>query len=276
MKSSEINLVKKRKYYLKRRNIIRRLFLIFIVGVNVFLFYKLFHYPEKKILKLESYGNKVINNSLFEQEIYSYTKGKNFHLISPRTLSQKTIKALPIIEDIVVRKYIFPDIKLIISFKEKELWAQVVSLNNKNIFYFASNKGDLIHPNTIDIKTVNPQLPIIVAEDISLLSDTFLLAVKNFVDSINKRKLLRILNVKISKNNELEINDFDGLKIKVGQIQNESQIKLQRLESVLNIIKERYYCIEYLDLNYEGSAVIKPCMDKKKNKKLKLKINPKL
>ena len=49
-------------------------------------------------------------------------------------------------------------------------------------------------------------------------------------------------------------------------------LKLQRLDNVIMLINDKDYCIEYLDLNYDGSAVIKTCLDKNKDKKLKFKI----
>ena len=275
MNNVESNISERRRFYLKRRNTIRRILLIFFAVVYTFLLYKIYtytQYTKSNFIRIESYGNKFSNNELFQRELYSYLESRNFYFISPRELSKKLMEVLPIIENVAIRKYIFPDIKLVVSIKEKEVWGRVFYFASSKISSYLTSKGDIISSNCINIESLPKNLLNIYFEEGFAPTSLLLSNLKNFLDEILKRKLIQIVEIKINKNNEVEIKSQDGLIIKVGQLQNDFFIKLQRLETVMKLIKNGIICIEYLDLNYEGSAVIKPCLDKSKKKRVKLKI----
>ena len=275
MQNIEINIADKRKFYLKRRNFIRRIVLVFLVFLSGFIFFRIYNLPKHHSVKIEFYGNKLINNVLLQSQLYSYIENRNFYLISPRNLTSYIVKTFPLIEDIAIRKYVFPEIKLIVSFKEKQVWGKIYSSGNSPNDY-VTNQGDTISLGQINLDNLPSNILNIYLEKDYVLTVSFLSLLKTFIDEIYKNKWIKISEIKLNKKNEIELVSSMSLnpmlKIKVGQIQNEMKIKLQRLDNVIMLVNENDYCVEYLDLNYDGSAVIKTCSDKNKNKKSKFKI----
>ncbi|GEM_PF-6855784 len=276
MQNAEINISEKRKYYLKRRNSIRRIILVSLVCIYGFISYKIYNFPKHHPVKIEFYGNKLINNVLLQSQLYSFIENRGFYLISPRNLTAYLIKTFPLIEDIAIRKYIFPEIKLIVNFKEKQIWGKIYYFSNTNHSGYVTNQGDIIPLQHINFDNLPLNLASIYLERDCIPTVSFLSNLKTFIDEIYKSKLITISEIKLNKKNEIELISATAfnpvLKIKVGQIENEMMLKLQRLNNVIMLVNENAYCIEYLDLNYDGSAVIKTCSDKSKFKKLKLKI----
>jgi len=135
MPAFEIDIKKNRNFYRKRRNNIRKISLIVILSLFIAFAWSLNNYFISKPFKVVIFNNKILPNEYLKSFLLSDLEYKNFFCVSPRKISNNLKKSLPLIDELVVRKYLIPKKKIYLLVKEKPIWA--------SLFYKTINPGEV-------------------------------------------------------------------------------------------------------------------------------------
>ena len=151
MNDFQTDFLLRRKYYRERRNNVRKFFFFFFSFLFVFCVNFLLRLPSKKPLILEISKSYLLKDEYISQNISKQVAGKNFFFISPKVVTKNLLLSSGLLKDVVVRKYLFPELKLLIFVKEKQLWGKLIT-NNENhptyIDFFANSRNSKLGYNS--------------------------------------------------------------------------------------------------------------------------------
>lgn len=262
----ESHIKDRRSYHRRRRNVIRRFFLILFVAIYLIFAIKIFLIPTYKPLKIEVINNLLIQTNYITHVVLDQVDSKNFFLISPNKISNYLLNTTDLIKNVVVRKYTMPECKLIVYVKEKDVWAEMLLDNFRNKKrYFITCEGDLIPIDYVNL-SVLPQNLITIYSNFGIVpSSSDLCDLKRIFDLICFGMHLKVSNFFLDDQGYLEIFLGDGLKIKAGKMDGDLLKRVSQLKEALGAIRGRSYKAEYLDLTLESGAVFKRLsIDRKK------------
>ncbi len=264
----ETNLLLRRKQYRERRNSVRKFFFFVLSLSFIVLLYLFLQIPSQKSPKVEIYKTNLIKSDYIFQLVNKELSGKNFFLISPKAITRNLLLACPLLSDVFIRKYLYPEYKIVVIVKENFLWGKIV-LGNSAIF--VTNSGKQVHSNSIDLNLLPADLTLLSSNNKNILTESTLLILKEVLDYFNKTLQIKIQRFFITDGNTLEIYTDNSIKIDVGYIDIKMLEKIQKLNDILTQIKKKSYLIKYIDLSLENGAVIqKSDEDEVKRKHLNL------
>lgn len=259
MSHIESSIFDKRNSYRRRRNVIRRIFLILFVVLLTFLLYQIILIPKKCNLKIEIANNSLANTEIIIKSLNEYLNHKNFFLIYPNQLSEYLLKSNKLINELLIRKYVFPEYKVIVFIKEeKKIWAKLKD-------EYISNEGDIIPVAHLNLVRLPQDIVPISLEGSYLTREQFMI-LKNIYDLLT-RKLKIVVNKLVIKNNlSLEIYLNDEYVVNAGLINSDLVSRILNLQNLLQEVKKSSHLIKYLDLTLENGAVLRenPKSDMKK------------
>lgn len=264
-----IDFVNRRNVYRKRRNIIRRFFLIFFILFFVFLINFIYLLSTKNKVCVEIFKNNLVNNNYITSLVLDEIGKKNFFFISPRKISNTLLKNIPMFKDAVVRKYIIPNYKLFVVVNEKKLWAKMLlykedSLFNKDAFYI-TNEGDIVPENYLNLELIPDKLISLHANENVIPDTRQLILLKNTVDKIQKIDLL-VTKLLINNDLDLVIYTANAFLIRAGKVESSLLKKIKKLDELIKVINKYSLKVQYLDLNLETSAILKTYSEDTQNK----------
>lgn len=272
MQNFENNILTKRQQYRKRRNVVRKIFLVSVLFFVVMLVGLLLSVEKKSTFRMEIYGNKSLGKECVLPVIDSLVKNKNFFFFSPKMVSAKLFDIFPILKVAKVRKYLLPDKKLLIYIKEKELWGQFnLFISNKTIKYYVTDYGDLVSVEGLNQNYIPAGLILIFSQ--KQISKEELMLLKRISDFFIRNLGVIIERFALNQKSELEIYTDSAIKIRAGVLKEELFEKIKMLTGVLRTVKEKAYLIEYIDLTLDKGVVIRKSNEKlDKKRALKFKI----
>lgn len=261
---------RKRNKYRQRRNLIRKVFLLFCSIIVAILIYKFYLISSKFTPIVEIHGNILINKDKLIQKIEELIKHKSFFSVNPRRISTDLKKTIPIFSDVVVRKYIFPESKILVFVKERNIWAKLVTGENKNSeqLVVVSDSGNIISASllsSIPLKLI----PIYSYVNFKQLdSESTLAQLKKIFDLLRDDFKISVSRFCITNSDELEIYPYDKFKIRAGKIDDDLISRIFKLKPIMEAINERAYVVEYVDLTLDKGAVFKKHLKTKKEFRL--------
>lgn len=267
----ENQITNRRNFYRNRRNVIRRIFLIFFICLNIFIFYKIVIKTKINVPEVQLVGNNLLRTDPLIEKILNLGKSKNYFLNSTRDISRSLKSSFPILNEAVVRKYLYPHYKYVVIVKEKSLWAELSKCpykdsGKKYLINYVAGDGELIGLEYLNKTLVPENLISVCFIGNSIPSKNHLKIVKEVSDFIVNNLDLKIKQFLITEKNDIEIYSGDDIRIKAGKIDDDLLERIKRLKGALQAIKERSYLIEYLDLTLENSAVFKKFEENKISK----------
>ena len=266
MNDFQTNLLLRRKHYRERRNTVRRaFFFLFLILFFLSLYFTL-QIPNKKPVTIEISKSHLLKDVYLVQKISSQVKDKNFFFISPRAVTKNLLSSCELLKDVVIRKYLFPEFKLLIFVKEKQIWGKLVDNIGGNNFVYITNEGDLISENYINFNLLPENLTLVFSVNSKPLSENTLLILKKVLDFLNTNLKIKISKFLITDRDTLEIYTDNSIKIDAGYIDSNLLTKITKLSDILNQIKKKSYLIQYIDLSLENGAVIKKADEKEIDK----------
>ena len=264
MNKFDADFLLRRKYYRERRNTVRRLFFfVFLIFFFCSVYYTV-QIPTKKSVSIELSKNHLVNNEYIVQSISKQITGKNFFFISPKTITKNLLLSCGLLKDVVIRKYLLPELKLIVFVKEKQLWGKLLSDNG---LMYITNEGNLVNGNYINVNLLPANLLLIFCSNTKLISESTLLTLKETLDFFQANLKIKINKFLITDRNTLEIYTDNFIKIDAGYIDATLPEKITKLTDILKQIKNKSYLIRYIDLSLENGAVIKKADEKEIDKK---------
>lgn len=280
----EYSIYQKRNKHRRRRNLIRRLFLVLTTIVVLFALCKIYSLQYRKNIEVNVLNNSLVDLNYLNNEINKYIEGKNFFLLSTRNLSDKIINSCNLLSDAVARKYIFPKYQIILFTVEKSIWAKVILLDMLQTFGYVTDEGDIVDPLQLKIDLLPKQLTTLYLNNKKQLNSDGYQAVEKVANEIQNKYNLKVEKMIINNDSELSII-CDGmadwakeLKINAGKIDNELTKRISMLGQAFEVLSEREeslkgHLVEYIDLNLDNSIVFKelknidkPDLEKSKNK----------
>lgn len=256
MVTTEINLSLKRNKFRKRRNLIRRFSLIiFLLSFLLSLFFVYSYSKDISNLELHLLNVNLLDKKQLSDSVVELLGRDNFLLVSTKEISKKIKEKFPILENVVIRKYILPSMKLLVTVQEKNIWGEVF-IYGSSIFY-VTDKGDLVSLDILDKNRLSTNLIKVYISRNSIPERNQLLLLKVLLEKIKKLNL-PINKIIINSEQNLIIEMIDGeSQICVGKIDDKALIRINRLETILQVVNERSLMIKYLDLNLDNSAILK-------------------
>ncbi|MBI3589925.1 MAG: hypothetical protein HY094_00930 [Candidatus Melainabacteria bacterium] len=265
----ENNISKRRELYRRRRNFIRKIF--FILFVLCFLAFVNCGY---KLVKNAEVKIEVIHNRLIKRQYVSdFVQGEigksNFFLVSPRKIAQTLLTATPILRDVIIRKYLFPQYKYLVVVNEKNIWGTFRTHNDViGSRMYVTDDGSIVSHSYLELSALPDNITSIIFEGSAFPSQRQMQILKEVCNQIKDFNLL-IDNFSIDKNYDLDIYTTDRYLIHAGKIDQSLTEKIKKIKYLLNVIKQHSFKVQYLDLNLEAGAVLKtyPAEEKPKMKK---------
>ena len=256
---NEYSLSETRNLYRKRRNILRRLLLVLFVLIMFLLIQKSFYLQRSLDPKIEIVNNKLIKTSYIVDFLSKELNKKNFFSLSTRDISKKLCNMCPLLKNIVIRKYLYPEFKIIAFVKsEDKIWGAIKSSYNNSgqLINYITIQGNEISSNVLNIDLLPKNIiHLYLDTNISLSKDKFIELYK-IIDYVKNKTYLKLEKVLINKNSELNIFT-PHFYIKFGCLSDDPLKKLNWLVDSLKLVNDKQYVIEYLDLTLESGAVFK-------------------
>lgn len=253
----------KKHQYIKRRNEIRRICLLFFTVTFFYFFYNIF------FTRVDSSYVVEIKNSIYHNKQYlidiisDYLKNKNFIFISPREISDNLNKSTGLISEVVVRKYIVPNFKLIAFVKEKKILGRLILNNNKDpdslafAPFYITNEGDLLPLKLLNFQSLPQKLINVLIPDNRIPAKSVLFTLNEVVDRLKSNFHLLVTRIYLDKKNNLEIHTDSGLRIRLGELDSDVFKRITKLQGILGVLNQKSYTNGYLDLTLESNAVFK-------------------
>ena len=248
----------KNKNFTRRRNIIRRVFLcIFVLSLSCCTYNRYFYY-QKHTPRIEVLGNFFILKQEITNRVLAETVKKNYFTLSSREISKELCDSMHLIKDVLIRKYIFPEFKIVVYVKEKTIWAKIKERNlNNNNFNLLTDEGDVIIPDYIDVALLPKQLVTVVYKGAPFPTKKTFSFLCNINRVFRQELNLAVSNYSVDRYNDLVISTPNGLNIKLGKLEEKALKRVSMLKEVLPIIKQMSYQAGYLDLTLERGATFK-------------------
>lgn len=252
------NISTSRNIYRKRRNVIRRLFLFLFIIIVILSTLKTYKISKYVLPKIEIENNMLISPEFLTNIVLENISGQQFIFISPRVLSEKLSEIANMSKKIVVRKYIFPELKIKVIVKEKNLWAAVTerTVSGANWLYI-SDEGDLVSATSLIASKLPKNMFPIYASNINKISKQAFYLLKDIHATIVNKNHIPIKCFKISELLDLEMITDSGLTIKAGKIDSDIQKRISKYFEVSRLIGEKTYLVEYVDLTLDNAVVLK-------------------
>ena len=260
--SLEYTIYQRRNSLRRRRNIIRRIALFLSVIFFIFLGSSIYSAAFKITPDIQVINNKVSDVENLKNTVNNLVSGENLFLISPRKIRNELVQTNKLLKEVVVRKYIFPKYQLIVYIDEKKIWSEIFSITGDELAsFFLTDEGNVIPKSFVDLNLLHNQLIPVLCDHLDSIDTDSFFTVRNVVDIVYKKFGLQINKATISNDLELALVTNDGLNnellIKAGMIDNELFKRISRLEESLNLIRQKAYLVEYIDLTLENSVVLK-------------------
>jgi cell division septal protein FtsQ len=271
----EYNILNRRRQFKKRRNLIRRFMLFSLLLVFCFLSYKIYEIALITKPNISIKNNFLLSSSFLNDFIEQKVIDENFFFMNPRSLSNDLVEKVPLLKNVVIRKYLLPENKLIIYLIEKKIWAKVFFNDSSSPpeDVFLSDNGDFIVNDYLLKENIPQPLVKVYLSKLNTPDKKALLQLKKIYDMVTSRVELPISALLIAKNNEVSIFTNFGFQIKCGKLDEftkERILNLKKIPKVLDSLKTGYYKSGYLDLTLENAAVLKSnniLQEEDKNKK---------
>ena len=257
MNKFKTDLLLRRRYYKEKRNTIRNFFFFFFFLLFILFTGFLFHVTNKKPVKIEFSDARLVKNEYITQNISKQIAGKNFFFISPRRITENLLLSCGLLKDVVMRKYLLPELKLLVFVKEKQLWGKLINNLGENNPVYITNEGNLVSGNYINFNLLPANLILVFCTNNKFASEATLLILKDTLDFFNRNLQIKINKFLVTDRNTLEIYMDNSIRINAGYIEPNLLTKITKLRGILNQIKKNSYLIQYIDLSLENAAVIK-------------------
>ena len=260
--SLEYTIYQRRNSLRRRRNIIRRIALFLSVIFFIFLGSSIYSAAFKITPDIQVINNKVSDVENLKNTVNNLVSGENLFLISPRKIRNELVQTNKLLKEVVVRKYIFPKYQLIVYIDEKKIWSEIFSITGDELAsFFLTDEGNVIPKSFVDLNLLHNQLIPVLCDHLDSIDTDAFFTVRNVLDIVYKKFGLQINKTTISNDLELTLVTNDGLNnellIKAGMIDNELFKRISRLEESLNLIRQKAYLVEYIDLTLENSVDLK-------------------
>lgn len=272
MSAFEIDIKKNRNFYKQRRNNIRKILLVLFLLLFIGLTWSLNRYYINKPFEIVVFNNKLLPAEYLKSFLSKDLEYKNFFLLSPRKISKHLKESLPLIDELVVRKYLIPKKKIYLLVKEKSVWASVFYKTiNPNEVLLVTDKAQVITFNKANIMHYPERLLPIYVDNVYSLKSSQIILLKKIYELV-KNISFNIDGFYITSANELDIKaNGSTFVLHVGPINESaiSSIKNKKINELLQFAKKQNIEVNYLDITLETSAILKtnPKKDTNKDKK---------
>lgn len=242
----------------KRRNVTRRLFLFLLITIIILSILQTYKISKSVLPKIVIENNKLINPEYLTNIVLENISNQNFIFISPRILSNKLSEMINMSKKIVVRKYLFPELKIKVIVKEKNLWAAVTTstVSAANWLYI-SDEGDLVNATSLITSKLPKNMFPVYVSNINKISKHAFNLLKDVYETVVNKNQISIKCFKISKSLDLEMITDNGLTIKAGKIDNDIQKRILKYFDISMLLGEKTYLVEYVDLTLDNAVVLK-------------------
>lgn len=272
MSAFQIDIKKNRNFYKQRRNNIRKISLIIFLLLFIWLAWGLNRFYINKPFEIVVSNNKLLPSEYLKLFLSKDLEYKNFFLLSPRKISKHLKESLPLIDELVVRKYLIPKKKIYLLVKEKSVWASVFYKTiNPNEVLLVTDKAQVITLNKTNIGHYPERLLPIYVDNVYSLKSSQIILLKKIYELV-KNISLNVDGFYITSANELDIKaNGSTFVLHVGPINESaiSSIKNKKINELLQFAKKQNIEVNYLDITLETSAILKtdPKKDTNKDKK---------
>jgi len=260
MNTFQTDILSRRKHYRERRNTVRSFLLLLFSVLFISSMYLVLKIPNKKPITIELSKNYLVKNEYIIQNITKQLSANNFFFISPRSITKNLLLSCGMLKDIVIRKYLLPELKLVVFVKEKQLWGKFISPDNSKIFgsnlVYITDGGDLVSGNYLNFNLLPSNLVLVTCNN-KLASESALLILKEAFDFFHNNLKIKVNNFFITDRNTLEIYTDNAIKISAGYVDANLMPKITKLGDILEQIKKKSYLIQYIDLSLDNGAVVK-------------------
>lgn len=268
----EYNILNKKKYFKKRRNFIRRFFLFLFVLSFLYLAFRVSSLPAKNNLSVYVNNTFFVSPEYVREYVLDRALSQNFFLLSTRGISSSIVQSAPILKSVFIRKYIFPELKLIVFLKEKNIWGELFLKNSQSAGepLYLTDEADILSPNYLNLQNLPVELAKIYVYSRELPSKKTLLLIKQNQEILVNKIQLPLKFLVLTEKNDLEIYSMFGFKIKCGKVDDflyERILNLNKMPKIFQGIKNGEYKSGYLDLTLENAAVLKDNSENKVEKK---------
>ncbi|GEM_PF-5363557 len=269
MSAFEIDIKKNRNFYKQRRNNIRKISLIIFLLLFICLAWGLNRFYINKPFEIVVFNNKLLPAEHLKSFLSKDLECKNFFLLSPRKISNNLKESLPLIDELVVRKYLIPKKKIYLLVKEKSVWASIFYKTiNPNEVLLVTDKAQVITLNKANIMHYPEQLLPIYVDNVYSLKSSQIILLKKIYELV-KNISFNIDGFYITSANELDIKaNGSTFVLHVGPINESaiSSIKNKKINELLQFAKKQNIEVNYLDITLETSAILKTNQKKDTNK----------
>ena len=269
MSAFEIDIKKNRNFYKQRRNNIRNILLVILLLLFVWLTWSLNRFYINKPFEITVFNNNLLHTEYLKSFLSKDLEYKNFFLISPRNISKNLKESLPLIDELVVRKYLIPKKKIYLLVKEKSVWASIFYKTiNSNEVLLVTDKAQVIVLNKTNVAHYPERLLPIYVDNVYSLKSSQIILLKKIYELV-KNISFNIDGFYITSANELDIKaNGSTFVLHVGPINESaiSSIKNKKINELLQFAKKQNIEVNYLDITLETSAILKTNQKKDTNK----------
>ena len=255
MNNPKLDFLSKKKYYKDRRNLIRRIFLVLFICSLLFSVWGIYLHINKSDIRIEVLNGRLLNEAYVIHDIELHVDKKKFLFLSPRSLSEGLLASFPLLQDVVIRKYIFPEVKLVVLLREKGLWGKLANKTRKIPEGYVTEYGDFVQADYVNVELL--PLDLIPVETYDFVSTPELFVLKRILDYFRESLKLPIEKFLITKKKTLEIYAANSIKVNAGIVDEMLLDKVVKLKDIFKLMKSELSLIQYVDLSLEKGAIVK-------------------
>lgn len=266
MKNIQIDILNKRNQLRKRRNVIRRIFLVLFISISVLFFRVLFAYPYNKLLEINVINNKYVNDKWLKEIVLKNANNKNIFIVSPRYISKVIVSELSLFKAIFIRRYFFPKPKIFIVLNEKNIYSKVYF---KNDLFYMTDEGELINPKYLNLtKLPSDLISVYIDERPNVFSKNIFSTISRLSRSLEKLNI-KVLKFLLDKKTNLFVYSTEEQIICLGMVNNGEVLQnLMLLQPTLELIQKNSVMMKTIDLRENSYAILRKESDNSsKNKK---------
>lgn len=241
-----------------KRNSIRRFLLFLFFCLFVFFIFKIFNYAVSKKIEIKIYQSEFTNKKLLQGQMQNYLERKNFYLVSPKEIKKHLLLKFPILTNAVIRKYIFPEMILVVYVTERNVWGILKAFESGNLLYekYIADDGVFINRSLLSDKIKRYSFINLVTFNVKLTGKDFKI-VKKSIDFLSEKYKLKLSTININSSYDIEFICSNSMKIKAGKLDEDLIQRLVKIEPAIEVINKNAYTIDYLDLTLDSSILLK-------------------
>lgn len=254
MDNIEYKLQKRRNHFRKRRNVLRRVLLIVLMLFFIFGVYKLYKFPEGKRIKIRIFNSQITNN----HELKSLIKlgvSNGFYGLSTKDLSRSVLNEIPVLKNIVIRKYLFPALEINCYLNEKAVWGKYICEDEgHDVYILDDGEKTLAKYLNLDNLKESELKKLCFKQEIS---NEKMQSLMQILDKIDKQKIVIINKVTLAEDGNIQFVTDENVLIKAGKFDEDLTERVSKLNDAITVVQQKDYKVSYIDLTLDNSVAIK-------------------